>query len=48
MLGWVVGVAGILLLGGCALGPAIPAIEALSITVSSLRLEDSTLLNSAS
>jgi LEA14-like dessication related protein len=44
VLGWVVRVAGILLLGGCALGPAMPAIEAPSITVSSLRLEDSTLL----
>ena len=39
--GWVLRAAGILLLGGCALGPAI---EPPSITISSLRLEHRTLM----
>jgi LEA14-like dessication related protein len=39
--GWVVRAAGVLLLGGCAVGRAI---EPPSITISSLRLEDRTLL----
>ena len=41
MIGWLVRGAGVLLVGGCALGPGI---EAPSITVSHLRLQDSTVL----
>ena len=43
--GWLLRSAGVLLVGGCALGPGLgPGMEAPSINVSRIRLQDSTVL----